>query len=231
MAIEINPKTSLFAEDAAHVSGDPGIMPLAVQDADTASAALAGAAGDYAPLQADSNGRLFVNGVLYSDTGTAVQVQNFVQAAGSTISVPGLVTRSSMNLYNTSTIDPYLNNTTATALASAARTATTSSSDLTNFNAVGVYIFFSITAVPGVHTVTLTVTAKDPIAGTYETLLTGSAESTTATKCYLLYPGAGAAANGVDVVNAFPIPRTWRVTVTHSAGSSFTYSVGIAYIL
>ena len=44
------------AEDAAHSSGDTGVMLLAVRK-DTA-AALAGSDGDYAPLEVDANGSL-----------------------------------------------------------------------------------------------------------------------------------------------------------------------------
>lgn len=47
------------AEDAAHVSGDAGIMGLAVRN-DTL-AALADTDGDYAPLQVDADGALYVN--------------------------------------------------------------------------------------------------------------------------------------------------------------------------
>lgn len=47
------------AEDAAHASGDIGVMALAVRN-DTASA-LAGTNGDYIPLTTDSSGRLHVN--------------------------------------------------------------------------------------------------------------------------------------------------------------------------
>lgn len=134
-------------------------------------------------------------------------------------------------LYNGSTLDRQRGNTELTLLSSAARTATTSSTDQVNYNARGVMVFFSITAIPGTDTVTLTIEAKDPIAGTYEALLAGVAESATGTKCYLVYPGASAAANGVDVVNGFPLPRTWRVTVTHSAAGSFTYSVAASLIV
>lgn len=48
-----------FAEDAAHTSGDRGLMLLAVRK-DTA-AALAGADADYIPLIVDATGRLWVN--------------------------------------------------------------------------------------------------------------------------------------------------------------------------
>ncbi|MES3028478.1 MAG: hypothetical protein V4820_11570 [Pseudomonadota bacterium] len=47
------------AEDAAHASGDKGIMALVVRK-DTATA-LAGTDGDYAPLEVDASGRLWVN--------------------------------------------------------------------------------------------------------------------------------------------------------------------------
>jgi len=47
------------AEDAAHASGDLGIQTLAVRN-DTL-AALAGTDGDYAPLQVDADGALYVN--------------------------------------------------------------------------------------------------------------------------------------------------------------------------
>lgn len=47
------------AEDAAHASGDRGIMALAVRK-DT-PAALAGTDGDYAPLEVDVKGRLHTN--------------------------------------------------------------------------------------------------------------------------------------------------------------------------
>lgn len=46
------------AEDAAHSSGDVGVMPLAVRNDDLAT--LAGADGDYAPLQVTQNGALLM---------------------------------------------------------------------------------------------------------------------------------------------------------------------------
>jgi hypothetical protein len=50
----------VLAEDAAHASGDPGVMPLAVRrDADTT---LSATDGDYVPLQVNSTGALKVTG-------------------------------------------------------------------------------------------------------------------------------------------------------------------------
>lgn len=49
----------VLAEDAAHVSGDAGVQALAVRK--DSGAAIAGADGDYSPLQVDANGNLRVN--------------------------------------------------------------------------------------------------------------------------------------------------------------------------
>lgn len=48
------------AEDAAHTTGDVGVMALAVRS--DAGGAIAGTDGDYAPLQVDANGALRVTG-------------------------------------------------------------------------------------------------------------------------------------------------------------------------
>ena len=50
-------ETAIKAEDAAHSSGDTGIMSLAVRNDDVA--ALAGADGDYSPLQVNAAGSLY----------------------------------------------------------------------------------------------------------------------------------------------------------------------------
>ena len=57
---------NVVAEDSVHVSGDTGIILMAVRT-DTA-AALAGTTGDYTPLISDSSGRLHVGGAVTSIT-------------------------------------------------------------------------------------------------------------------------------------------------------------------
>lgn len=54
-----NSTALIKTEDTAHASGDKGVMALVVRK-DTA-AALAGTDGDYAPLEVDASGRLWVN--------------------------------------------------------------------------------------------------------------------------------------------------------------------------
>lgn len=61
----------VLAEDAAHGSGDPGLMVLGVRKATTPADRSAGATdGDYEPFQVDGNGRLYVNAVLYNSSGS-----------------------------------------------------------------------------------------------------------------------------------------------------------------
>jgi hypothetical protein len=127
------------------------------------------------------------------------------------------------------TLDAVRGNLEGQVLASAVRAATNNSADLTNLNTTGVIIYFNVSVVPGVDTVTLSVEGKDPVSGNYGVLYAATAIATVIQPArYVLYPGASGA--GPTAVLAIPIPRTWRVTITHSAGSNFTYSVGYAYI-
>lgn len=125
-------------------------------------------------------------------------------------------------------LDRWRNNTQGTLLASAARSASTSSADQTNYNGRGVKVYFNITAVPGIDTVTLAIEDKDPISGAYTAILTGVAQVATGLTILTVYPGGLTTAN---LASPQPLPRTWRVTVTHSAGTSFTYSVAFATIV
>jgi hypothetical protein len=49
------------AEDAAHTSGDVGVMALAVREATATDLSAGNTDGDYEPLQVDASGRLWVN--------------------------------------------------------------------------------------------------------------------------------------------------------------------------
>jgi hypothetical protein len=51
------------------------------------------------------------------------------------------------------------------------------------------------------------------------------------TNTYLFYPSSGAASDDITEVQNMPLPRTWRVNVTHADADSITYSVGGSYLL
>lgn len=114
-----------------------------------------------------------------------------------------------------------------TVLASAARTASTDSGDLVNRSARGLHLIIDVTAVPGVDTVTFTIQGKDPLSGKYYTILASAAIVAASTVVLKVYPGMTAAAN---LVASDVLPSDWRVLVTHSAGTNFTYSVGAQLI-
>lgn len=80
------------AEDAAHASGDTGVMALAVrQDSD---ATMASATGDYTPLQCDANGYLKVNIKAGAGSGGTASTDDGAFTAGSGSGTPlmGFVT-------------------------------------------------------------------------------------------------------------------------------------------
>jgi len=111
-------------------------------------------------------------------------------------------------------------------LTSAVRTATNSTPDQVNLGWRGAHVIMNVTAAPGVDSVTLTIQGKDPASGTYYTILAGLAETTTGIKVYKVYPGITASGNAA--ASDF-LPSLWRVTITHSAGTNFTYSVAYFY--
>lgn len=59
------------AEDAAHTTGDTGVMALAVLGS-SAPSALAGTTGDYVPLITDASGRVHTKAVMSKSDGTVV---------------------------------------------------------------------------------------------------------------------------------------------------------------
>ena len=112
--------------------------------------------------------------------------------------------------------------------ASAARTASfTGDTNGKNPGASGVLALLNITVAPGVETLTLNIQGRDPVSGTFYTIVSSAA--TVATGLVKLMVGrvsvvANVAANEL-------IPDQYRVTVTHSAGSSWTYSVSVTEVM
>jgi hypothetical protein len=114
-------------------------------------------------------------------------------------------------------------NTTLDVYTSAARTASGNSGDQVNLHARGVEVVIDMTAVPTIQTVTFTIEGKDETSGKYYTLLASAAIVAVSTVVLRVFPGATAAAN---LSANLQLPRVWRVSTTHSAAGSFTYSVG-----
>jgi hypothetical protein len=137
--------------------------------------------------------------------------------------------------YNGSTWDQWRNNAEGTALASATRTATTTSAAITNHNCRGIIAFLNVTAASGTGGLGLVFLMVDPVSGnTAKISTTSGTGSITATGQYLymLGPGASTGATATDYKLAAngQLPRTFKVQVTHADGSNYTYSVGYSLI-
>ena len=102
--------------------------------------------------------------------------------------------------------------------------------DMTNYNAKGAYLTLNVTGIADTPSIVLEAWIYDSSSGQYETILVGTAVTTISRSSYLIYPGAGVAANAIDVVSAYPLPRRWAVAVVHDDADPITYSVGCAYI-
>jgi hypothetical protein len=90
------------AEDAAHSSGDTGVMVLAVRN-DTPSTALSGTNGDYTPIATDSAGRVYVE-----QKSTTATLSNVASSASSVTVLASNTARIAAQVYNDSTQILYL---------------------------------------------------------------------------------------------------------------------------
>lgn len=235
-----------------HVVVDSGAV--VVTNAGT-FAVQAACAGDTAAGATDAGNPVKVGGYASSAVPTAVTAGQRVngwfglngQAAATPLSVNGAGDSGSCNVpfdlignarsmsvglmvFNSSTWDRQRGNHEVTALASAARTTATNSSDLTNYNSRGVVVVVDVTAGGGggAGGITVTIKGKDTLSGKYSTVLASAVITTTGTTKLIVYPGLTASANAKADE---PLPRLWRVEVTVADATSYTYSVGANYIL
>ncbi len=112
---------------------------------------------------------------------------------------------------------------------SVARTATHNSSDLTNRDHIGAYVFLDINAgADSSCSLALLIQAKSP-GGSYVDIFTGSSfvPSTGASvKPYLVYPnGSTKLDGGLIGITSAPLPQTWRARVVHGNTRSVDYSI------
>lgn len=123
-----------------------------------------------------------------------------------------------------------------TALASATRTASTSSPNIINNNARGIIVFLNVTAASGTGGLQVLVQSIDPVSGVgVQHNASPTAITATGVYAYAVYPGASApGVAGPNLVNqrtAGELARTFRIRVVHGDASSYTYSVGYSLIV
>lgn len=123
--------------------------------------------------------------------------------------------------WNGTANDRWRNNLEVALLASASRTTTQTSADITNYNGQGIHVVVSTTTI-GTGSITFSIQGKDA-NGIYYTILTGAAIVTDTVNRYTVFPTASAVAN-VSVNDI--LPRTFRIIITANNANPAVYSVG-----
>ena len=112
--------------------------------------------------------------------------------------------------------------------ASAPRTAspTLTPASFVDRSVAGIIVVVVVTSA-GTGSITATIEGFDSASGTWYTILASAAITTNSTNVIAAYPGANVVANSrADL----PMPRTFRVTITHNNANTITYSVGAALL-
>lgn len=161
-------------------------------------------------------------GVAYLYNGSTFDRQRSVAGAGDTTNVG--VQASGKYLFNGTNWDRERNNIEGVALASSARTSTTASSEIINYNGRGLLVIFVVASAPSGGTLTLQVRGRTGVPTTW-VQYAGAAVSGTGTYVYELRPGSGVAADGVTGRSSGSVPRRFDINVVHSNSNSTTYSV------
>lgn len=109
-----------------------------------------------------------------------------------------------------------------TIYASAARSATSSSSEQLMEGCRGLHLVINVSSVTSTPSVTPKIEGYSSLANVWYTVLEGSAITATGTTVLKVYPGIAAAANASasDIM-----PDVWRVTMTHGDSDSITFSI------
>lgn len=108
--------------------------------------------------------------------------------------------------------------------ASAARTASENSADLTNLFSNGAHIIIDMTAITAAGDVTFKLQGKDKISGKYYDILESPSITTVSTTVLKINTGFTFVGN---LTANDKIPVIFRIVTTHVNAVSMTYSVGI----
>ena len=117
---------------------------------------------------------------------------------------------------------------TQTVLASAARTATVVSPVLSAEQVIASTFVIDVTAVTATPAITATIEGKDPVSGSFYTILVDAAVSTVSRTFLQVGHTITAAAN--VAANNF-LPSEYRLTVAHGDTDSITYSISAIHMV
>ena len=229
--------TSVSAGNVAHDAVDAGNpVKIGGYGGDTAKAAVQN--GDRVDALFNAIGQLQISSGSYDGTAGAdgrnvagLGTRSSTMAAGSVVPL-GVASFA----FNGATWDRRRGNADAVLLASAARTATTSTADLVNFNGRSAKCVLNVT-VEGAATLALSLQGKDSISGNYYdivnfgTVYIAASDTPPVTRAFFVGPGVLTAdligiagATGATSKAGF-VPRTYRWTITHADATATTYSL------
>lgn len=151
---------------------------------------------------------------------------------GQSNTVNALRVSARQNIWNGTTWDRFHGTMELTVLASASRTVQTASADFTNYSARGIKLYLNVSAItggPGTGII-LRLQGKDPVSGSYSSLAAApTAVAATGLLVYSFYPSVFTA--GFAAHNNQALERTWRVLMTVSDATPYTYSVGACLLV
>ena len=101
---------------------------------------------------------------------------------------------------------------------------------ITNTHYRGGLIIFTISAVPGVHTVQFTLRMSNNAELTTSLILQDDAQVGTITRRILVYPGAINTNGAFDKVGSFPMPAKSKIQIVHNNTGAFSYECDIHWI-
>lgn len=94
--------------------------------------------------------------------------------------------------------------------------------------ASGLAAYLNVTVVPGVDTVQLVLEEQDPVSGVWSQVCATTATAATGMVRMKVKPAIIAVAATVTGITVQDVmPGIWRLRVVHSAGTNFTYSLGV----
>lgn len=123
-----------------------------------------------------------------------------------------------------------INRSEGTALASAARTATTQSADISGVGFNSLIVYFACSAASGTGGLTIRVRALNQGTGAYNGVCTTTVAITNTDNAVLMF-GRGMGAGSQTVPATYGgfmggvLPTTFRIEIVHADASSYTYSV------
>ena len=94
----------------------------------------------------------------------------------------------------------------------------------------GVYIILDVNSVPGQENIELFVDILNPSTAQYTCIAQMGTVSDTGVYKYLLYHQATDTDSELTHITQLPIPRRWRIRMSHSGSGDWIYSVGIQYV-